>query len=124
MWCFHGLALLVGLSFVGSSVASKRCWENEKYLIIRDCHECTNDENSKYQGHCEESGFIETLQCMQSGEMHRSCENPMIGEARKFWWFELISALMACLALTVVFIRVRALDAEHEERINKQISTL
>lgn len=118
------LVFMICVFLANINLSKGECWKEEGYEIATECHECSPEEKTNNSELCSKTGFMETVYCKKTGKTSRSCENPLYRESRKFWWFEFASTMVAVVSVVMVFARYKALDYEHEERINKQISTL
>ncbi|CAK8688446.1 unnamed protein product [Clavelina lepadiformis] len=134
----HGICLIIFLlCIVHSSAEEKKnnkgikrildvideCWENEEYDVEVKCHVCDSHENSALQV-CSRTGYIEQVKCKSGTTSYKSCPRDPEREMVIFWKFEGVMIFVSVLAGAIVMLRMRKLDRENIERIQRQISAL
>ena len=94
--------------------------------IVQSCHECSywdkHDENHAEK--CKITGYIETVKCSGSEHRIQSCPPIATVELAKFWRFEGFMVLTSVISIIFVMLRMKKLDDEHTERIQRQLSAL
>jgi len=136
--------LLIASTIISSYFSLVICGEEETQPSSPDpcipteaCHECSYWE--KHSKHavgkddttlgevCSKTGYVEAVKCT-SGALKsltfRSCPPIESIELAKFWRFEGIMMLTSVVSVVVVMFRMRKLDEEHAERIQRQLSAL
>lgn len=105
---------------------------------VEECHECSYWEKhsqdpaerdsdtivTTYSEVCSKTGYIETVVCSDLSRKTRSCPPVESIELAKFWKFEGFMALTSVLSIIFVMFRMKKLDDEHTERIQRQLSAL
>ena len=94
--------------------------------VVEACHECSYwDKHDKdHADKCEITGYIETVKCSGSKPKIQSCPPIEAIELAKFWRFEGLMVLTSIISVIFVMLRMKKLDDEHTERIQRQLSAL
>lgn len=121
------MVLYLYLSLIGLVVPlvspKLACWESEEFSIREPCRVCRAKGDN--QTVCRLTGFIEKVRCKKSDTVEaRACQELPEVQTRIFWRFELCCAFVAALSAYFTFYRMKQLDHEHDERIQKQLSSL
>ncbi|XP_078492008.1 protein JTB-like [Ciona intestinalis] len=102
---------------------SEYCWQTESFTIDVGCHICSSHEASLHPA-CSFTGYIEQVKCKTSGVSIKSCPMNMERETKMFWQFEGVVIVISLISGLVVIQRMRKLNQENIERIQRQISSL
>nr|CAB3257830.1 protein JTB-like [Phallusia mammillata] len=105
------------------NISGGLCWQDEKYEIVEKCHPCNSHELVIHQ-ECKHTGYIEEIKCANSGFAIKRCPRDKHMEMVTFWKFEVGMIFMSIITATAVMFRMRKLDHENQERIQRQISAL
>ncbi|CAL8299557.1 unnamed protein product [Lota lota] len=142
MACFRPRALalhalfwgLVSLRVFGASLLSDEktaairpldapCWQLEDFVVTVECSQCSTV-RSKSWAACEQTGYVETVNCTKSNrEEYKSCRSALM-EERLFWKFEAVVLGMMVLLALVVVARQRSLDRLASEKVRRQIESI
>lgn len=103
------------------SNSSEGCWEREEYVVKQKCVPCTEFERaSKHLPICIQSKYKELVQCKNSGDAYRRCDNEK--EGQHFWIFEGSMLAVGLVSSLSVVLRQKHLDRKMMERIQQQVA--
>ena len=117
------LILVVLLFAAIARTSSNDVCDGGEFTITEECHYCSDDELEKYH-QCKPTGYIEMLKC-KSGKMDaKNCNGRLAEQINSFWHFEIAMIVTSVVSGIAVMLRMRKLDRENTERIQRQISSL
>uniref|UniRef100_H2YCH4 Jumping translocation breakpoint protein n=1 Tax=Ciona savignyi TaxID=51511 RepID=H2YCH4_CIOSA len=106
-----------------NAMISEFCWEKEQFTTEVACHICSSHEMLQYTA-CGDTGYIEQVKCEISGTSIKSCPVDVSREAAVFWKFEGVMVVLSLISGLVVMHRMRKLNQDTIDRIQRQISAL